>query len=485
MSATALQIDFPVPPRSRWADRGRPLGDGGAVLLAGLVVAGAWVARPLPLWVGAAATGIGLVLRRPWLLWTGSLLLASCLGARAWAGLAPASPRPVAATVTLVTDPEAAFGSTSAIVRHDGRRLELRAREGAGGVLGQRLAGEQVRVAGRIRPPPPGSRWLQVRHVVGRLDADQLDPAGPGGPVWRAANRVRRTLASGTRSLPPRRRALFNGLVLGDDREQPATLTDDFRGAGLSHLLAVSGQNVAFVLALLGPVRRRLGLTGRWLTATAAIGAFALLTRFEPSVLRASFMAGLAVTATALGRPASTLRLLALAVAALVLIDPLLVHSVGFQLSVAASAGIVLLSPRLASALPGPSSLREALAVTLAAQLAWRRCSCSCSAACPWPPCRPTCWPPRWPGWSWPGGSAPACLPGWWPSRWQPPSTSPRRSRSAGSSWSHGERRPPRWASSGRPTSWCRRPGPACSCSTTGTGGWCAGRPRSCSSPRW
>jgi competence protein ComEC len=131
----------------------------------------------------------------------------------------------------------------------------------------------------------------------------------------------------------------------------------------------VSGQNVAFVLALLGPARRRLGLGGRWLTATAAIAAFALLTRFEPSVLRASFMAGLAVTATALGRPTSTVRLLALAVAALVLVDPLLVHSVGFQLSVAASAGIVLIGPRLASALPGPSPLPEALAVTLAAQL--------------------------------------------------------------------------------------------------------------------
>ena len=74
------------------------------------------------------------------------------------------------------------------------------------------------------------------------------------------------------------------------------------------------------------------------------IAFFALITRFEPSVLRASAMAAVAVTATTLGRDSSSLRLLALAVGGLVLVDPFLVHSVGFQLSVAACVGIVLLS---------------------------------------------------------------------------------------------------------------------------------------------
>jgi competence protein ComEC len=100
------------------------------------------------------------------------------------------------------------------------------------------------------------------------------------------------------------------------------------------------------------------------------LGFFALITRFEPSVLRATLMAGLAVTAWSLGRPASGLRLLGLAVTAVMLIDPLLVGVFGFQLSVAAVAGIVVLARPLARHLPVPRPIALPLAVTLAAQIA-------------------------------------------------------------------------------------------------------------------
>ena len=169
-------------------------------------------------------------------------------------------------------------------------------------------------------------------------------------------------------ALPERQRPLFLGFVLGDTRGQAADVTDDFRGSGLTHLLAVSGENVAFVLALAGPLLRRLSLRPRFVATVTVIAFFALVTRFEPSVLRASVMAALAVTASTLGREASRLRLLALAVALLVVLDPFLVRTVGFQLSVAACAGIVLLAPPLARAMRGPRVLCDALAVTIAAQ---------------------------------------------------------------------------------------------------------------------
>jgi competence protein ComEC len=80
-------------------------------------------------------------------------------------------------------------------------------------------------------------------------------------------------------------------------------------------------------------------------------------------------MAALAATAAMLGREASGLRLLSLAVTVLLVIDPFLVDSAGFQLSVAASAAILLLSHRLAARLPGPRPLAEAVAVSAAAQV--------------------------------------------------------------------------------------------------------------------
>jgi len=131
----------------------------------------------------------------------------------------------------------------------------------------------------------------------------------------------------------------------------------------------LSGQNVAFVLALLGPFLARLRLGGRLAGALAVLMLFGILTRWEPSVVRAVAMAALTLLAAAIGRPASSLRILSLAVTGLVLIDPLLVHSLAFLLSVGACTGIALFSTGLADRLPGPRPIASAVGVTLAAQL--------------------------------------------------------------------------------------------------------------------
>jgi competence protein ComEC len=113
---------------------------------------------------------------------------------------------------------------------------------------------------------------------------------------------------------------------------------------------------------------RRLGLRGRLVLGLAVLGLFGVLTRWEPSVLRAEAMAALALLASTLGRPASGLRVLALAVTGLLLVDPLLVTSLGFGLSVGACAGIAVLSAPLTAAIPGPRSVASALGVSMGAQ---------------------------------------------------------------------------------------------------------------------
>ena len=326
--------------------------------------AGALAARSAPLWLAAAVVAAGLTLRRPALLCLGAAALASALGARAWSGLEPPRPRPTAGTATLATDPVDVDGAVRVELRLGGRRVEAWARGLPASRLRPRLAGERVTVAGRLGPVPRSRRdRLATRHVAARLNVEQVGRWSPGGPLSRAANGVRRTLLRGAASLPDDQRALCAGLVLGDDREQDPGTVDDFRASGLAHLLAVSGQNVAFVLALAAPVLRRLGLRGRFVAALGVLAAFGVLTRWEPSVLRAEAMAAVALLAATLGRPASTLRVLALAVSGLVLVDPLLVRSVGFLLSCGACAGIAVLSGPLSRRLPLP------LAVTLAAQV--------------------------------------------------------------------------------------------------------------------
>lgn len=250
------------------------------------------------------------------------------------------------------------------------RTVVLRASGADAGRLRVLAAGDDVEVEGDLQPLGPRDRRFRTRHAVGELRMRGLLAfAPPRAPHLVVAARIRSVLLRGLRPLPARERGLLGGFLLGDTRDVPQGVVVDFRASGLTHLLAVSGANVAFVLALVGPLLRRLGLRGRFVGGLAVLLVFATATRFEPSVLRAGAMAAIAMAATLLGRPVAAPRLLALAVIALLLVDPFLLRSVGFQLSAGASAGIVLVARPLGERLAGPSWLREPLAVTVAAQV--------------------------------------------------------------------------------------------------------------------
>lgn len=345
------------------------MGEAWAVGLAVAVGVGALRPSGIPLVVAVLLVGGGLVARRPLVLCLGGALLASALATRALAGLDDVVPQPVSATVTLLTDPEVEGGRTEAEARLGRRHVLLQASGVASEGLGDRLAGERLVVRGSLTPLSAPNDWSRARHLAARLTLHRWSVGEGASLPARAANGYRRLLDRGAEPLGPRRAALFAGLVVGDDRGQPADLADDFRGAGLVHLLAVSGQNVAFVLVLVAPLGRRLPLWPRLALTLAVIGGFALLTRFEPSVTRAAAMAALGSATVTVGRPQTRVRSLALAVAALLLIDPLLARSLGFLLSVAAVAAIAVAAEPIARAVPGPRWLADAVGVTLAAQL--------------------------------------------------------------------------------------------------------------------
>lgn len=297
-------------------------------------------------------------------------LVAAASGRRAERSMVPSQKAAVDAWAELVTDPEPRGPGTAAIVEIDGRRFVVDVFGGRGRRLRALLAGDRVRLAGRIGPlPVERARRLAYRHVVGRLDIEVIGDRAPQRPAARAANRLRALLADGAVSMPPVERSLFAGLVIGDDRDEPAELVDAFRRSGLSHLTAVSGQNIGFLLIAAAPLLRRLRPVARWAATLGLIGWFALLTRFEPSIMRAGAMAVLSATTFWRGWRASPLRLLSLAVAALTIYDPLLVTSVGWWLSVGATAGIAVLAPRLADRIAGPRWIAEPIAVSLAAQV--------------------------------------------------------------------------------------------------------------------
>lgn len=333
---------------------------------------GALFAHPVPWWVLAPSMVIVLALRRPLPACVVIFLLTGTLADHGLTGLIPPPEEDFSGTVTLLTDPEpTADGRLRLEVDSDLGRLLAEVRSpNAVAVLEPRLAGDRARVRGVTSAFGRTTEWLRSRHLAGRLRIESVEAIGPGSVPTRAANRFRRILDRGAATLSDDHRALLSGLVLGDDRAQPPELTADFRAAGLTHLLAVSGQNVAFVLVVVGPLLTRLRIWPRYVVAVGVIAAFALVTRFEPSVVRAAFVAGVALFARTTGRSSGGVRHLAIAVCLLLVVDPLLVHSLGFRLSVAASTGVLVLAPKLVRRLPGPRWFRDGLGVTTGAQLA-------------------------------------------------------------------------------------------------------------------
>lgn len=273
-------------------------------------------------------------------------------------------------TARLVGDPIRRGLVTSVVVRLDsGHRVEATAFGPDGHRLHARSFGEQIRISGTLTTDDHRP-WQKVKHVTGRLAVNHAELIGR--PPWYLlpASEVRAIIASSTRYLPTSLRPLYTGLVTGDDRAQGAGQRAIFQAAGLTHLVAVSGQNVAFVLAIARPVVRSLPYRLRLPFIAAILLTFLLVTRLEPSVLRAVACAMLATWASLTGRARSGVSVLAAATIALLTIDPFLSVVVGFQLSVVASLGILTLTPMLAQRLRGPAVIVEPVAVTVGAQLA-------------------------------------------------------------------------------------------------------------------
>ena len=288
----------------------------------------------------------------------------------AWTDLAPRELGAYEGWGVLVDDPQPYGGATRVLIEIDGQRYETWQRgRGARARAAAWRSGDRIRVSGqRVALDEGRGRRVAWQHVVGRFELDWVSDVSIGRPVDRASNRVRAAIERGAASLPGDDGTLFRGLVVGDDREQPPAMLERFRASGLSHLTAVSGQNVSFLLAAAGPVLVRLRPWWRWVVTLALIAWFVSLTRFEPSIVRAGVMAGLSATGYVLGRERSPFRLLCWAVIGLLLVDPLLAWSVGFWLSVGATGGVTTVGPWLAGHLGRLGPVAMPVGVTLGAQ---------------------------------------------------------------------------------------------------------------------
>jgi competence protein ComEC len=368
-----------------------------------------WAALPLVPLAGALATGIvvtsWLPTRMAWALWavgvavavvallTGRLTLGAAsllaavvaLGALRAAlpplppdhiarlalplqaeivGRLAASPTPAPGRMRLLIDVEAVDGERR------GGRLQLTAY----GDPVELTVGQQIRAPARLHVPTgfrnPGGFDYVARlardgiHVTASAQTAQLVALDAPARPWHERVR-RRAVAAIDAALPPASAALLSGLLLGERRALPAEIDDAFRRAGVTHVLAVSGFNVALVASAVFLLARLIGLGRR----AAAGGAVVVVLGFgaivgpQASVLRAVVMAVIVLAALLIDRDTEVLNSLAAAALLILAVRPNDLLEPGFQLSFAATVGIVLA--------PQPRSIAlAALTVSAAAQAA-------------------------------------------------------------------------------------------------------------------
>lgn len=238
--------------------------------------------------------------------------------------------------------------------------------------------GETVRVSGTLEIAEQGGygAWLRSKGIQATMFGPRIETLVPAPfTAFGTLTAVREIVESTARRLFPEPRAsLAVGLLTGTRASFPRALTEDLRTSGLTHIVAISGSNVAIVLALMETlcfwIPRRLRL---W-PLVGGIAIFVLFTGASASVVRAGIMGGLGVMALHTGRVSQARRTILWTAGAMLLWNPLLLtHDLGFQLSFLSVLGILEVSPyleKLLSRVPNVLALRESIALTLSSQVA-------------------------------------------------------------------------------------------------------------------
>ena len=262
-----------------------------------------------------------------------------------------------------------------------GGRLMFRADLGADAPAGGRVmvfappngfadlsAGQPVRFRARVSAPARRDLTVAVLNATGR------PVAGEAPVLLRAAHALRRRFAAAaSESLPADQAAMLPALVLGDTAAIPATTTQTFRTAGLTHLTAVSGANVAIVCGAVLLAAGLIGPRAASVLAGVTLAGFVVIVEPTASVLRAAVMGAIALLALLTNRRRQALPALSATVLLLMVIAPELAVDIGFALSVLATGALVVVAPVWSARLAArgwPKPLADALSVATAAQLA-------------------------------------------------------------------------------------------------------------------
>ncbi|MEW6030900.1 MAG: ComEC/Rec2 family competence protein [Chloroflexota bacterium] len=218
--------------------------------------------------------------------------------------------------------------------------------------------GDILRVRGKLKTPPENEDF-SYRDYLARegihaymTNAEATRLPGRGGNLFAAAIYAvkARALELVYRLFPDPEASLLAGILLGVDSGLPADLQQDFKDTGTAHIIAISGFNIAIISALfINIFSRAFGPRRGAVAAVIGIAFYTLLVGADAAVVRAALMGGLSLFARQVGRRQVALNTLFAVAAVMTLWNPLYVWDAGFQLSFAATLGLILYAEPLSA----------------------------------------------------------------------------------------------------------------------------------------
>jgi len=217
--------------------------------------------------------------------------------------------------------------------------------------------GDKIELVGILSTPREDvefsyREYLAQRGIYSQMDYPHLAllERGQGNPLQAALYHLQsaaRQFLLG--SLPRSEAALLSGILLGLDNDISPDLYAAFRATGTAHIIAISGFNIAILAGLFAALSGRI-ISNRWTAlffAVLGVVFYTLLVGGNPSVVRAAIMGGMGLLGHQLGRRQAGANSLAFTAAAMCLFNPFLPWDASFQLSFAATLGLVLYAERM------------------------------------------------------------------------------------------------------------------------------------------
>jgi competence protein ComEC len=219
--------------------------------------------------------------------------------------------------------------------------------------------GDRLVLSGRLETPTETELFSyraylarqDILSVLSRAEASLL-LEGQGNPILTGIYALKdKAQAVIYRIFPDPEASLLAGILLGEEKGIPAHVQTAFKDTGTSHIIAISGFNMTIIAGLFaGSFGRLLGPRKGALAAVLGIGLYTILVGANAAVVRAAIMGGLSIFARQVGRRQHGLNALAFTAAVMALFNPQVLWDIGFQLSVAATLGLVLYAEPLSQA---------------------------------------------------------------------------------------------------------------------------------------